>query len=40
MKILHITSITNPNGNGVAVAVSNYFFIEKEKIDVAIYNVE
>lgn len=40
MKILHITSVTNPKGNGVAVAVSNYFFYEKKYVDVALYNVE
>lgn len=40
MRILHITSITNPQGNGVAVAVSNYYKYEKELVDVAIYNVE
>lgn len=40
MKLLHITSITNPNGNGVAIAVSNYFMLEKAKIDVAVFNVE
>ena len=40
MKILHITSITNPPGNGVAVAVANYFKYEKKLVDVAIYNVE
>ena len=40
VKVLHITSITNPNGNGVAVAVSNYFKYENNYIDVAIYNTE
>lgn len=40
MKLLHITSITNPKGNGVAVAVSNYYKYEKELVDVAVYNME
>ena len=40
MKLLHITSVTNPVGNGVAVAVSNYFSYEKKYVDVALYNIE
>ncbi len=40
MKLLHITSVTNPRGNGVAVAVENYFKYEKKIVDVAIYNLE
>lgn len=40
MKVLHITSVTHPEGNGVAVAVCNYYKYEKKYIDVAIYNVE
>ena len=40
MKILHITSITNPKGNGVAAAVENYFKYEKKIVEVAIYNIE
>ena len=40
MKILHITSVTNPKGNGVAVAVENYFKYENKIIDVGIYNLE
>lgn len=40
MRILHITSITNPKANGVAVAVANYFNYEKKLTDVAVYNIE
>ena len=40
MKILHITSIANPEGNGVAVAVNNYIKYESKYADVALYNLE
>lgn len=40
MKILHVTSIDDPNGNGVAVAVGHYYEYEKKMADVAIYNME
>lgn len=40
MKLLHITSIAIPSGNGVSVAVSNYFYYEKKYIDVALYNLD
>lgn len=40
MKILHVTSVANPDGNGVAVAVKNYFDYEKTSADVAVYNLE
>ena len=40
MKVLHITSITHPQGNGVAVAVSNFIKYQSELTEVAIYNIE
>lgn len=40
MKILHIASITNPRGNGVAVAVGNYYEYEGQLASVAVYNLE
>ena len=40
MVILHITSITHPEGNGVAVAVRNYVQYENSKVKVALYNIE
>jgi len=40
MKILHITSIANPDGNGVAVAVNNYIKYESKHTDIALYNLE
>ena len=40
MKILHITSITHPEGNGVAVAVNNYIKYESKYEDVALFNIE
>jgi len=40
MKILHITSITHPEGNGVAVAVNNYIKYESKYATLALYNLE
>lgn len=40
MKLLHITSITNPKGNGVATAVINYLKYESKYAKVALYNME
>ena len=40
MNILHITSITNPKGNGVAVAVKNYIKYESKYANVGVYNLE
>lgn len=40
MVILHITSVTNPKANGVAVAVKSYFEFEKDIVNVGIYNLE
>lgn len=40
MRILHITSIAHPDGNGVAVAVKKYVGYENKEVDVALYNVE
>lgn len=40
MKILHITSINNVDGNGVAVAVSNYVKYESSQVEIAMYNIE
>ena len=40
MKILHVTSIANSDGNGVAVAVKNYVKYESQKAYVALYNLE
>lgn len=39
MKILHISDIVNPNGNGVAVAMSYYLKYEEKYEDVAVYNL-
>ena len=39
MKILHIISVTNPKGNGVAEAVKKYLKYESEHNDVALYNL-
>lgn len=39
-KILHVTSISNSKGNGVAVSVSNYLKHENKLVDVAVYNLE
>ena len=40
MNILHVTSITNPEGNGVAVAVNNYIVYEEKYAKVSSYNLE
>ena len=40
MVILHVTSIAHPEGNGVAVAVSNYVKYENKDNDVALFNLE
>lgn len=40
MVILHVTSITHPEGNGVAVAVRNYIEYENSEAMVALYNIE
>ena len=39
MKILHITDIYNPSGNGVAVAVKYYLKYESKNNEIAIYNL-
>lgn len=39
MNILHVTDILKCEGNGVAVAVSNYASQENKKFNVAIYNM-
>ena len=40
MKILHISSIKNIKGNGVAVAISEYLKNEKKYCDVAVYSLK
>ena len=40
MRILHVTSLRNQNGNGVAVAVTKYFEYERRIADVAVFNME
>ena len=40
MVILHITSIANPDGNGVAVAVNNYIKYEQLYAKIGLYNLE
>ena len=40
MIILHITSISNPSGNGVAVAVNEYVKYESKYAKVGLYNLE
>ena len=40
VKILHITSIKNQDGNGVAMAIARYFKYEKKITDVAVFNIE
>lgn len=40
MIILHITSIMNPKGNGVAVAVGDYIKYESKYATVGLYNLE
>lgn len=39
-KILHITSVTSANSNGVATAVSNYLDYEGKIVNVAVLNLE
>ena len=39
MKILHISCITNPLGNGVAEAIKSYLKYEKKFTDIALYNL-
>lgn len=40
MVILHITSISDPKGNGVAVAVNNYVKYESKHATVGLYNLD
>ncbi len=40
MVILHITSISNPSGNGVAVAVNEYIKYESNYSTIGLYNLE